>query len=194
MMSSRRDHPAAGRWPSAATGQSSGRAADGDIAALGESVADRLFTAGLELHFALMLLGDGPAARRCAMALDELDRAIKQVRQLALSAHEQPGDGQRDAGGASPGMAGPGLRADGSRRRQRICRSCPDRGVHDQDGIRRRRGPPWGALGGREHRSSRPPGRGRAGSRRAGAAGHLSCRKRCLARCLPGPHPVRLRL
>lgn len=178
MMSGRRDHPAAGRGPSVAAGRSSGRAAGGDGAArdvtvLGESVADHLFTAALELHFALMLLGDGPAARRCAMALDELDRAIRQVRQLALSAHEQPGDGRRHAGGASPGMTGPGLPADGSRRRQRINRSCPDRGVRDRNAIRRRQRPPRGALGGREHRSSRPPGCGRGVRAVPGAAVHL---------------------
>lgn len=55
-------------------------------------------SAGLNLHFAQMLLGDGPAAKRCTKAIDELDRAITQVRFLVL-AKERPGDLRSPAGG-----------------------------------------------------------------------------------------------
>lgn len=71
---------------------------DDDVTALGQTVAGRLFTAGLDLHFALMLIGDGPAAQRCNRAVDEIDQAIRQVRHLVLAVHERDGDGHGPVG------------------------------------------------------------------------------------------------
>jgi hypothetical protein len=97
-MSAGRDDPATGRTPPATAVQSHDLAGIQDIAALGQTVAGRLLRAGLDLHVALKLIGDGPAAQRCASALDELDHAIRQVRKLVLAAHERSGDGQLPAG------------------------------------------------------------------------------------------------
>ena len=99
-MSGRLDDPVAGRGPPAPEGRSSGWTGGEDVAALGQTVAGRLLAAGLNLHFALMLMGEGPAAQRCTRALDELDHAIWQVRQLVLAAQERSGDGHPPAGGA----------------------------------------------------------------------------------------------
>ena len=102
MMSGRRDEPAVGGGPSAAAGRKYDWTVGGNVGALAQSVTARLFAASLDLNLALTSLGDGPAAERCATALDELDGAIKQVRQVALAAQERPGDGQRRRAGASP--------------------------------------------------------------------------------------------
>lgn len=98
-MSGRWDDPVDGRGPPAPASRSPEWTGGEDVAALGQTVAGRLFTAGLDLHFALMLIGEGPAAQRCARALDELDNAIRQVRQLALAAQERSGDGHSPASG-----------------------------------------------------------------------------------------------
>jgi hypothetical protein len=94
-MSGRRDDPANGRNPSLPASRPRDRDGGEAVSALGQSVAGRLFTAGLELHFALRLIGEGPAAQRCAAALDEVDRAITQVRHLALAAQEHAVDGHQ---------------------------------------------------------------------------------------------------
>lgn len=97
-MSRKRDDPDAGRGPPSPASRAGDWPARQDVAAVGQTVARRLFTAGLDLHLALMLLGDGPAAQRCSKALDEMDHAIRQVRYLVLAAQEQRGDGRLPAG------------------------------------------------------------------------------------------------
>jgi hypothetical protein len=99
-MSRRPEDPAPGRGPPVP--QAGDWPVNQDIASLGQTVAGRLFTAGLDLHFALMLLDDGPAAQRCAKALDELDHAIRQVRYLVLAAQELSSDGRSTAGSQQP--------------------------------------------------------------------------------------------
>lgn len=69
---------------------------------MAQSVATRLFATGLDLHFALMLIGEGPGAHRCTMALEELDGAIKQVRRLALAVEDRSPDGLQGRAGGPP--------------------------------------------------------------------------------------------
>lgn len=117
IVSGRWDDPAVGRGPPAPAGRSPGRAGSQDVAALGQTVAARLFTAGLDLHFALMLIGEGPAARRCTRAIDELDSAIRQVRRLVLAVQEQSRGGRSPASGVpfrASGGTGMDDGADGS--------------------------------------------------------------------------------
>jgi hypothetical protein len=57
---------------------------DSDSGSPGEAIAGRLFCAGLDLHFALMVTGDSPAASRLHRAITELDQAILEVRHMIL--------------------------------------------------------------------------------------------------------------
>jgi hypothetical protein len=105
---------------------------------MGQTVASRLTAAALDLHAAVTMIGDGPAAQRCASALDQLDHAIRQVRQWVLAVQQRSGDGQSPAGGASsraPGRGGHGLRRR-QRNDARIRSSCSDRGERDRSGFR----------------------------------------------------------
>jgi uncharacterized protein YgfB (UPF0149 family) len=61
------------------------RQADADAGALGQAIASRLFSAGMDLHFALMLAGDGVAAPKLRHAIGELDEALKGLRHLMLA-------------------------------------------------------------------------------------------------------------
>lgn len=81
---------------------------DGDACALGQLIAARLFSAGLDLHSALTLIADGPAADRLYHAVDELDGAIRDLRHLVLGL--------------------PGLAAGASRTRSAAAPSAPDTG------------------------------------------------------------------
>lgn len=87
MTDSPQAHPAqaAGSRPSSLPAPDPGQ--DNDAGALGQAIANRLFSAGFDLHFALALAGDGasPAAQRLRHAVGELDEAIKDLRHLMLT-------------------------------------------------------------------------------------------------------------
>jgi hypothetical protein len=55
-------------------------------------VVRRLFTAGLDLEAALGLMGDHPASGKICDAVDELDQAIRDIRDTVLDhlAGERP--------------------------------------------------------------------------------------------------------
>lgn len=61
-------------------------------AALNDVVVQRLFTAGLDLEAALGLMGDHPASGKICHAVDELDHAIRDIRDTVLDhlAGERP--------------------------------------------------------------------------------------------------------
>ena len=61
-------------------------------AALNDVVVRRLFTAGLDLEAALGLMGDHPASGKICDAVDELDQAIRDIRDTVLDhlAGERP--------------------------------------------------------------------------------------------------------
>jgi hypothetical protein len=56
-----------------------------DPGVCGEAISNRLFSAGLDLHFVLMMVHDGPGRRRLEHAVAELDDAIKDLRHLMLA-------------------------------------------------------------------------------------------------------------
>ncbi len=58
---------------------------DRDVGALGQAIITRLFSAGLDLHSALGLAGDGRVTQRLWDAVDELDEAIIDLRHLMLA-------------------------------------------------------------------------------------------------------------
>jgi Acetamidase/Formamidase family len=89
-MSSRQDRdPDVGRPVRACCGgHSPGWEGSEDVTCLCQQVTARFLAAGLDLHSALSILGEGPAAERCARALGELDDAIGEVRRLVLAAHK----------------------------------------------------------------------------------------------------------
>ena len=58
---------------------------DGDVRALGQGIAARLFIAGLDLHSALTLIADGPVADRLQAAIAEIDGAIRDLRHLVVA-------------------------------------------------------------------------------------------------------------
>jgi hypothetical protein len=108
-MSSRRDAPVVDRQAAALAGYPPGGEDGDDVIALRQRVAARLLAAGLDVHYALAMIDEGPAADRCASALNELRQAIRQVRRLPAD-HEQPGttagDDTADPGGRWPGGRG----------------------------------------------------------------------------------------
>jgi hypothetical protein len=59
---------------------------------LNDVVVRRLFTAGLDLQAALGLMGDHPASGKISHAVDELDQAIRDIRDTILDhrAGDQP--------------------------------------------------------------------------------------------------------
>ena len=71
-----------------------GQAEDRERIALGlnDVVARSLFTAGLDLQAALGLIGDHPASSKICHAVDELDQAIRDIRDTILDhpAGERP--------------------------------------------------------------------------------------------------------
>ncbi len=56
---------------------------------LNDVVVRRLFSAGLTLETALGLIGDHPGARKVQQAIDQLDLAIRDVRNVVFD-HQQP--------------------------------------------------------------------------------------------------------
>jgi hypothetical protein len=91
------DATASRRPPAAKPTQSLGDGGGADV--LGQEISHRLFSAGLDLDFALSLDGNGPATDRLRHAVAELDEAIKDLRRLMLGM-------PRPAAGAGPGRAG----------------------------------------------------------------------------------------
>jgi hypothetical protein len=89
----------AGRRPSVAE-PAQGLGDGGGAGVLGQQISHRLFSAGLDLDFALSLDGNGPASDRLRHAVAELDEAIKDLRHLMLAA---PGPA---AGAVPDGRAG----------------------------------------------------------------------------------------
>jgi hypothetical protein len=81
---------------------------DGDARELGQVIAARLFSAGLDLHSALTLIADGPVADRLFHAVDELDGAIRDLRHLVLVAPGPTAGASRTASAATPSTAGAG--------------------------------------------------------------------------------------
>ncbi len=61
-----------------------------DAGALGQAISNRLFSAGLDLDFALTLTGNGPARMRLEHAVTQLDEAIKELRHLVIAVIEPP--------------------------------------------------------------------------------------------------------
>jgi hypothetical protein len=60
---------------------------------LGQAISRGLFRAGLDMNYALMVVGDGsPAAARLSKAIDAVDRAIVDLRHLMLALQDTPGD------------------------------------------------------------------------------------------------------
>lgn len=71
-----------------------------DIDGLGQMVAARLLAAGLGVHSAGVLAGQGPVGDRCTRALDELDDAMRQLGRLMDAVGEY--GGRSSAAGAAP--------------------------------------------------------------------------------------------
>jgi hypothetical protein len=69
----------------------------------GQRIANCLFSAGMDVQFALMVAGDGPAGPQLRHAVDQLDDAIRELRFLMLAIPEQ---------GASPSVDGDGSSAE----------------------------------------------------------------------------------
>jgi hypothetical protein len=61
-----------------------------DTGALGQQIANCLFSTGMDVQFALMVAGDGPAGSHLRHAVGQLDDAIKDLRCLMLAI---PGQG-----------------------------------------------------------------------------------------------------
>lgn len=57
---------------------------DVGVQELGQAMVYRLFSAGLDVHFALMQTGDGPVTDRLHHAVAELDGAIDSLRHLMV--------------------------------------------------------------------------------------------------------------
>jgi hypothetical protein len=55
----------------------------------GQTISNRLFSAGLDLHFVLMMVRDGPGRHRLEHAVAELDEAIKDLRHLMLAVSQR---------------------------------------------------------------------------------------------------------
>lgn len=100
---------AAGARPAPLPGQVQGRGRDRDVGDLGQSITTRLFSAGLDVNFVLMLTGDGPARQRLLHVIDELDEAINELRHVMLAV-TGPAVGAALDGEASDREIRPGLR------------------------------------------------------------------------------------
>jgi hypothetical protein len=89
MSSGPEEAPPRGGEPRVAGSGADGRRDAEDFNGLGQELAVRVLAASLELHSALSVMGEGPAANRCARAAGELDGAIRRVRPLALAAQRR---------------------------------------------------------------------------------------------------------
>jgi signal transduction histidine kinase len=84
------DLPPGSRWPGSGSDAEAlaqlarYRAEDHDRIARGlnDVVVHRMFAAGIDLQAALSLVGDHPAASRISRAVDQLDRAIRDIRDV----------------------------------------------------------------------------------------------------------------
>jgi len=92
----------AGLHPARAPGQLCGHGPD--AGALGQAIANLLFSAGMDLQFALMVVGDGPSAPRLRHAVGELDEAIKDLRFLMLAIPGQAAAPSADGDSSSAGQ------------------------------------------------------------------------------------------
>jgi len=81
---------------------------DGDARELGQVIAARLFSAGLDLHSALTLIADGPVSDRLYHAVDELDEAIRDLRHLVLALPGPTAGASRTASATASSTAGTG--------------------------------------------------------------------------------------
>jgi hypothetical protein len=66
--------------PPAGAGLSADLRQEGPADALGQAIVTRLFSAGLRLHSALALTGDGPVAQRLSADVADIDEAIIDLR------------------------------------------------------------------------------------------------------------------
>ncbi len=66
-------------------------------AGMNDLAVHRLFSAGLTLETALALIGDHPGARKVQDAVDELDLAIRDIRNVVFDLHQPdpPSEGSR---------------------------------------------------------------------------------------------------
>ncbi len=76
---------------------------NGDAGARGQRIANCLFSAGMDVQFALMVAGDGPAGSQLRHAVGELDDAIRELRFLMLAIPEQGASPSVDGDGSSAG-------------------------------------------------------------------------------------------
>ena len=61
---------------------------DSDVGARGRRIATCLFSAGMDVQFALMVAGDGPAGLQLRHAAGQLDDALRELRLLMLTISE----------------------------------------------------------------------------------------------------------
>ena len=74
---------------------------------MNDLVVHRLFAAGLALEMALGLMGDHPGAGEVQDVVDELDLAIRDVRNVVFDHHQpDPPSGERVSHGPPPRTAG----------------------------------------------------------------------------------------
>ena len=60
------------------------------VGELGQAIVDRLFHAGLDMNYTLMLVGEGsPAADRISQAIDAVDLAIVDLRHLMVALEDK---------------------------------------------------------------------------------------------------------
>jgi hypothetical protein len=60
-----------------------------DPGAVGQEISSRLFSAGCDLHFAMMTVREGPGRQRLEHAVQEIDEAIRELRHLMLAIMER---------------------------------------------------------------------------------------------------------
>lgn len=101
LLSSDQGNPGGARHPcGSGPGSLAGEPDRYDVGLLAQEITSRLFSAGQDLYFALMMVRDGPARSWLEHAVTELDDAITDLRHLMLACWEQAGDpaGQGRAG------------------------------------------------------------------------------------------------
>lgn len=77
------------REAGAPPGGGQSRAADIDPGMYAQTISNHLFSAGLDLHFTLMTLHDGPGRDRVEQAITEIDDAIRDLRHLMTEIAER---------------------------------------------------------------------------------------------------------
>lgn len=86
--------PAVGRDERAPGGHPQPGEFSSDVGRLAQKASAHLLAAGLELHSAMPLIGEGKTVGQCAGALGDIDDALKLIRQLVVAADRCPGDGR----------------------------------------------------------------------------------------------------